>query len=315
MTFIEALEIYRVRQRRKKIISGILFTLGVIVIQELIDRSGTVKGAEIAFLFLALILWFLIVVAYFFISASQDKLAVDAAKELYLQTVAEDLFEEFHCSYENGITEEEYDRMGFLSFDFEGVESEDLCYGICHGVAFRMADVVSKGNKGKQYFKGQWIEFVQSKTNCDLLIYPNSFDGSVRKKTSVFTAKGERRYPITTGDVEFDQQFTCLSHEKEGALGVLNPLMRRRIRHLNQEYDGQFLLAFVENNVYVLLNSKKDMLAISLTTSETEESIIQKFKEDLSVVPKLVDELGFNDVAEFGAMEAGTFEEETLFTC
>lgn len=219
------------------------------------------------------------------------------AKEEFVEKAAEGLFEEFHYEMFRGIPEEEYVRRGLTKYGLD-YDSEDLCFGRCNDMRFRMSDVCVKGTKGTTYFKGQWLEFDIDGMDCDLTVIPTGFSGDALKRNTFFTDKSERRYRIKTGNAEFDAEFTCLSHNDRDVFKVLTPVMMKRLQQLSKTYDDQFILAFDGISIYVLLHNDSSMLDFPLMENPNPNAILEKFRNDLLIVPKLVDSLGFNDVLE-----------------
>lgn len=302
------LEQYRQVYKRKfrwnnaKIILGFLLMVVcgplIVLLPDAIWNVG--EGMLVVVIVLLLMAFVFTLIFMFWIRSKKiEQEYVICVKKACIASASTGMFDEFYTTLDGGISKDEFKELGFVKSGF--LYSEDLCYGICNGITFRMADCYSHsgGRYNTAYFKGQWIEFEYPKMQCDLLLIPNSYRGEITKRTSIFTSSDIRRHAVLTNDSDFDSTFQCLCHEDCDINDLLTAEMRQRLMQLEYRFDGQFLFAYNDGRIYILLNNMKDLMQISPDEPVNEERIVKEFHKDLLVIPTLIEELGFNEEAVF----------------
>ena len=166
-------------------------------------------------------------------------------------------------------------------------KSEDYIRGTYNNVAFERSDILiqeetqdSEGHTSTTtYLRGRWMIFESNKNfEADLQIIQSGF-GYARKRTGIFTKKTERRHAFKTEDAQFNKMFKCLCQNEVEAFYLLTPGVMQGLMTLASQSDGKIMVGFVDNQLHVAINSRKDHLEPPIYHSPNDSDIMEIQKE------------------------------------
>ncbi|MBO4494269.1 MAG: DUF3137 domain-containing protein [Clostridiales bacterium] len=180
-------------------------------------------------------------------------------------------------------------------------KSEDYIRGTYNNVAFERSDILiqnetndSEGHSSTTtYLRGRWMIFESNKNfEADLQIIQQGF-GYARKRTSIFTKKAERRHAFKTEDAMFNKMFKCLCQNEVEAFYLLTPGLMQGLMQLASQSDGKIMIGFVDNQLHVAINSRKDHLEPPIYHSPNNDDIMQVQRE-INAVTSFVEGLNLD---------------------
>lgn len=176
--------------------------------------------------------------------------------------------------------------------------SEDRVHGTYKQVPFERCDVrieekvrSKNGSYTITYLEGYWIVFPSNKPfTADLQIIRRGYKHAKSKK-GIFTRKEERRHEIKTENEEFNKKFLCLCQNDAEAFYLLTPDIMQAIMNLIDVIDGKFIIGFVDNNVHVIVNSKKDSFEPTFIRKNNYDKMVADTKREMDGIIALVEGL------------------------
>lgn len=168
---------------------------------------------------------------------------------------------------------------------------EDYFKASYKGVDFETCDVDFKervehrDNKGhvyytyETYFKGRWITYKFERHFKDGLKIIESRFG--------FNKKGYEKFD--TESIEFNKKFTIYATTKEYGFYQITPAMIEKFLKLEKMHRGQIVYCFMDNELHIGINDRKDYLEVSHRKPITNENL-QSTLDDIELLAAVINE-------------------------
>lgn len=206
-------------------------------------------------------------------------------------------FEYVRASY---IGREEIAGSGiFVSKPYD-IKGNDLIVGRHQGVAFQYSDIdISyKGNFSREkdepdsVFSGQYfIAKFNKRFTTPVYVYAKPTLSGVFANNSIHTYLNKPLSKVTLEDPEFTQRFDVYCEDQIAARYILSTSLMQRIKDLSvQEKKTQLFLAFHNNKVSVLNNTKLDKFETTMFTKIKPE-LLEAFYCDLYKQLRIIEEM------------------------
>jgi|SRR5690554_3190598 len=189
------------------------------------------------------------------------------------------------CKYEvdKGFDKEEIYNSKVLSKQ-DRYYSEDLMTGKYEGVYFQAADVKLQDvrHSGKSttvvtVFLGRVYKFKFNKRfKSNIIINQPSFFNKLF---------GWNR--IKTESIEFNSELSVYSDNEHEAFYILTPHFMEKIYQLDKKYHDQISFSFINNYLYIALNTKEDTFDIKMFR-ELDLNILDKYREQLNDIKEFI---------------------------
>lgn len=168
--------------------------------------------------------------------------------------------------------------------------SEDLITGTYEGVKFQVADVklqdvrsTGKSTTVVTVFQGQVYKFEFNKPfKSNILINQPSFFKNLF---------GWNR--VKTESVEFNSELSVYSDNEHEVFYILTPHFMERIYQLDRKYQDKISFSFINNQLYIAINTKKDNFDLRMFR-ELDLSIIDDYKEQLYDIKEFIHHLNLD---------------------
>lgn len=170
-------------------------------------------------------------------------------------------------------TMEDYFRASYKGIQFE---TSDL------DLKERVEHRDSKGNvyyTYDTYFKGRWITYRFERHFKDGLKIIESRFG--------FNKKGFEK--MDTESIEFNKKFTIYATSKEYGFYQITSSMIEKLLKLEKMHRGQILYCFMDNELHIGINDRKDYLEFSYKKPVTEEAL-KPVLDDIEMIAAIINE-------------------------
>ncbi|MBU1093373.1 MAG: DUF3137 domain-containing protein [Firmicutes bacterium] len=171
--------------------------------------------------------------------------------------------------------------------------AEDYIKGKYKGVGFEVCDIDFKervehrDSKGhvtvtyETYFKGRWYIYTFDRTFDDELRIVEGHGWGISKKNLV---------KIDTESIPFNKKFAIFATTQEFGFYHITSSMIEKLLELEKMHRGSILYYFVNNELHIGVNDRKDYMEMSLKKPINEESI-KAFMSDIELIPAIINEL------------------------
>lgn len=198
---------------------------------------------------------------------------------------------------ENGFSANVIGQAGMIKLG-NIYDSNDGIVGYYKDVKFARSDIEIKNRiqAGKYaqtvtYFVGRWLVFSFNKDfHFDLQLIGKGFQHS-KKKTSILIPNNDRRHKIELEDVEFNQMFEILGQDDHEAYYILTPGFMSALKQMYHKLDGSVMLGFLNNQLHVAINTKKDAMEPSIYKSIKKQSILKEVQGEIDIIISVINDL------------------------
>ncbi len=177
----------------------------------------------------------------------------------------------------------------------------DLIQGTYNGVRFSQSDILiehhtsnGKHSHTTTYLKGRWLIFdFNKKFHCDLQVRDKRF--SYAKKSGGWFSDREKTSKLETESVLFNDTFSVYAANDSEAFYILTPHFMEALLQAKVQADGEVLFCFVDQQLHVAVNNKKDSFEPSVWKPIDRESAYRAIRDDLKLITDLVDTLNLDE--------------------
>lgn len=218
-------------------------------------------------------------------------------KAIFVEEPFRTVFHEVIYDKDQGFQKERIKATGMMMLG-NRYDTNDYVMGHYKDVKFERADIKIQQhtNTGKHshtttYFHGRWMIFEFNKNfHFDLQIIKNGFYYS-QKNQSFFIDSEERRHKLELEDVNFNEQFSVYAQDDHEAYYILTPAFMAVLNNLYHSLDGSFMLGFVQNQLHVAINTKRDAMEPPIMSSIDLSSIKQDVQREIDAIINIIDGL------------------------
>lgn len=169
---------------------------------------------------------------------------------------------------------------------------EDYIKGSYKGIDFEVSDVDLKqrvehrdknGNVHvtyETYFKGRWYIYTFQKQFDKVLKIVEGRGSQVNKKNLE---------KFDTESIEFNKKFDIFASTKEFGFYLITSSMIEKLLELEKLHRGSILYCFMNNQLHIGVNDRKDYMEFKLKTPINEETL-GLFMSDIELIPAIVNE-------------------------
>ncbi len=211
-------------------------------------------------------------------------------KEKYVIPELKKILPDANYRMHGGFSEQEVVDSGLLRKQ-DRFHSEDMIEGTYDGVAFKCSDVkqedVSTDSKGHSHtttvFLGRFFKFE----------FPKSFQHPIIiTQPSLFPALFKSRF-VETESIAFNSELKVYAEDKQRAFYLLTPAFMERLLSLDHYFKDQISFSFVDNNLYIAINNRKNTFEFNIRR-EIDESIFYEYQQEFIHIIKIIETLNMN---------------------
>lgn len=218
-------------------------------------------------------------------------------KAIFVEEPFRTVFHEVIYDKDQGFQKERIKATGMMMLG-NRYDTNDYVMGHYKDVKFERADIKIQQhtNTGKHshtttYFHGRWMIFEFNKNfHFDLQIIKRGFHYS-QTNQSFFIDSEERRHKLELEDVNFNEQFSVYAQDDHEAYYILTPAFMAVLNNLYHSLDGSFMLGFVQNQLHVAINTKRDAMEPPIMSSIDLSSIKQDVQREIDAIINIIDGL------------------------
>ncbi len=208
-----------------------------------------------------------------------------------------DQFEDVYYDHKSSIPISKINQTGTIRRP-DRYHGEDHIKGMYKGVRFEVSDVDLKqrvehrdknGNVRvtyETYFKGRWY----------IYRYPKKFD-QVLKIVEGRGGQVDKRQleKFDTESIEFNKKFNIYASSKEFGFYLITSSMIEKFLELEKLHRGSILYCFMNDELHIGVNDRKDYMEFKLKTPINEETL-DVFMSDIELIPAIVNEFRLDSV-------------------
>jgi len=169
--------------------------------------------------------------------------------------------------------------------------AEDYFSATYKGVKFETSDVDLKervehrDSKGhvhvsyETYFKGRWITYY----------FERHFKEGLKIIESKFGFNKRGYEKMDTESIEFNKKFTIYTTSKQYGFYQITSAMIERLLKLEKMHRGQIVYCFMDNQLHIGINDRKDYLELSYKTPISEEGLSSTI-DDIELIAAIINE-------------------------
>lgn len=221
-------------------------------------------------------------------------------KDNIVRPCIENSFDDVEFNCDKGISKETIEATKMMRTG-DVFESDDYIKAKYKNVTFECSDVTIKvknrfRSENESYyttlFAGQWYIFDFNKSfKSDIEVCEKSFSGN--STGSIFDK--DKLKKVELEDVSFHNKFDVYAKNELDAFYVLTPPMIEKIKKLNADIPGEFLLCFCGNKLHIGLCNYENNYQHNIFTKIDLEEERKTILKDLSVIIKFVDTLKLDE--------------------
>ena len=202
------------------------------------------------------------------------------------------LFDEYEFLPEWGFPKKEVKSKGLIRIKY-GYRSDTLLKGQYHDVGFARADFSMRQNRiSDMRVKGYWTIFTFPKPfKSDLQVSCGFMQQESGIRQGLFVPKKERRHIITTGNEEFDREFTCSGQDTEEALSLLTPAVRRKLLSMRYMRRNAFVMGWVNQELHMIVINGTDTAPAPAKGKLDLGQALHQTQEELRVICEIIDDM------------------------
>lgn len=172
-------------------------------------------------------------------------------------------------------------------------QGEDLIMGSYKGVSFEVSDIDlkervetrdSKGNvqvSYQTYFKGRW--------------YVYTFERHFKEQLKIIEGRGfgvntKGLVKLDVESIEFNKKFAIFASSQEFGFYLITSSMIEKLLELEKLHRGSILYYYVNNELHIGVNDRRDYMELSIKTPLNEASL-KTFMSDIDLIPAIINEL------------------------
>ncbi|MBE0700932.1 MAG: DUF3137 domain-containing protein [Acholeplasmataceae bacterium] len=249
-----------------------------------------VSGVQLLFILVAI---FLIIAIVFFGKASIHVSTFRTMiKSELIMTLLKEQFDDVHYDQHQYITQQRIHQTAMVK-NPDRYKGEDFISGVYKKVKFEVSDVEmkervetrdSKGNTTvsyQTYFKGRWYIFKFARTFKDILKIAEGRGYQMNTRGLV---------KIDTESIEFNKKFAIFASTQEYGFYHITSTMIEKLLELEKLHKGSILYCFMNNELHIGVNDRKDYMELSLKTPINKEALTY-FIGDIDLIPAIINEL------------------------
>lgn len=172
-------------------------------------------------------------------------------------------------------------------------QGEDLIQGSYKGVKFEVSDIDlkervetrdSKGNvtvSYQTYFKGRWYVYTYERQFKEQLKIVEGRGFGVNTKGLV---------KLDVESIEFNKKFSIYATSQEFGFYLITSSMIEKLMELEKLHRGSILYYYVNNELHIGVNDRRDYMELSIKTPINEASL-KTFMTDIDLIPAIINEL------------------------
>lgn len=244
-----------------------------------------------------------------FSKVSTSKLRMEYSKEFkktYVEDALKSHFDDLVYMPDKGLDESVLTSTGVI-YTGDRYHSNDLIYAKYKDVNFVLSDVTIKveeeetdsdGHTHTYYrtiFCGSWMIFDFNKQFRDNVIATQS-RAVISLRKNIFSKSSYEK--VEMEDEIFNKRFIVYSDNPHEAFYILTPQVIEKMKELDNKIDGSLYFAFINNKLYIGVDSGTDSFeAPSVYSKTTDEEIENKLNNEISLITMFVDTLELdNDI-------------------
>lgn len=171
-----------------------------------------------------------------------------------------------------------YTMEDYFSATYKGVKFETSDLDLKERVERRD----SKGNvhvSYETYFKGRWITYY----------FERHFKEGLKIIESRFGFNKRGFEKMDTESIEFNKKFTIYTTSKQYGFYQITSSMIEKLLKLEKMHKGQIVYCFMDNQLHIGINDRKDYLEVSYKTPITEEGL-KSTVDDIELIAAVINE-------------------------
>lgn len=202
------------------------------------------------------------------------------------------LFDDYEFLPEWGFPKKEVKSKGLIRIKY-GYRSDTLLKGQYHDVGFARADFSMRQNRiSDMRVKGYWTIFTFPKPfKSDLQVSCGFMQQESGIRQGLLVPKKERRHIITTGNEEFDREFTCSGQDTEEALSLLTPAVRRKLLSMRYMRRNAFVMGWVNQELHMIVINGTDTAPAPNKGKLDLGQALHQTQEELRVICEIIDDM------------------------
>lgn len=279
------------QKHKKHIIVGILTLVPAIILVALGATS------EITILLILGIVVFIVSIFFFGqASAETSKFRKIIKRELIHALLAEE-FDDVIYDPKSTIPVSVINQTGTIKRP-DRFYGEDYIKGTYKGVGFEVSDVDLKERVERRdqngnvrvtyetYFKGRWYVYKFQKHFDQVLKVVEGRGSYVNRKNLV---------KFDTESIEFNKKFDIFATSQEFGFYLITSSMIEKLLELEKLHRGSILYCFMNNELHIGVNDRKNYLEFKLKTPINEETL-DIFMSDIELIPAIINEFRLDSV-------------------
>lgn len=184
----------------------------------------------------------------------------------------------------DGFTEVEVINSGLLRHQ-DRFHSEDMIEGTLEGIRFKCSDVkqedVSTDSKGHTHtttvFEGRFYQFDFPKTFEKMIVITQHHPLSFINKHKL----------VETESIKFNSELSVYAEDKQAAFYLLTPIFMEKLMRLDETFKDRISLSFIENKLYVAINSGINAFEIPII-KDVDESLFLEYQEEIGHIKMII---------------------------
>ena len=197
----------------------------------------------------------------------------------------------------NSINRDVVKEAGFVQMG-NTYSGDDLMRGEYNGVKFTASDLLIQNvtSNGKQtitvtYFQGKYMIFSFNKPfDANFCICSKAGIRKIAIQAGLFT----HRKKVELEDESFNMEFSCQTTDEHTFFYIVTPNFSEKVRELKKAFDYGIALGFTNNEVHVLICTKKNSMEPSLF-AEINESFREVCRKEMDTIIKVIDVLDLSN--------------------
>lgn len=276
-------------KRRVEMKKFMLISAGILIVSFLVMLVFSNRGLFGAFLFLVM----MDIVAIALVYQSMKKKYGLAYKEICLKEMLSKEFDDLRVDFEHGFSEDQI-REGHLVTLYDRFYSDDYISAKLNGIPFECSDIhvqdVVRSGKTTTVvtrFQGFYLKVPLKKVFRSWIV--------VREKE--FLDNGNPRgwfsdmpelERFSMEDEQFNQKFSVYASNGAEAFYLLTPRFLEEIKHIEACYEGRCLFGFLNGNLHVAIDSRKDHFDISLF-EKADEIKLNEHHQQIQMIKGIIE--------------------------
>ncbi len=221
-------------------------------------------------------------------------------KKFFVLTTIQNNFDDVIYNSDKGFEKSFIDSIGMMKTGDRYYSNDHICARY-RNTKFAQSDITIKEQHEEKDENGE-TKVVWETIFCGQLIifdFNKKFKTNIQVSSAGFMADtlpdNKSFTTIVTESSEFNNNFTVYTENEHDAFYLLTPHFMGRLNSLYKKFNASIMFAFLDNKVYIAIDTRDDKLEVDPFTPIDEGNIIEKIQNDLVPIVELIDEINANN--------------------